>query len=212
MHKISCFFSTQTTFLLSSRANPPTVDNAPETNLKATGSPNRGEEPKRDEEHLQKQEEMASKHNNATTQQQKESEDSSSEIISSSDSEETFSESSKEPPKPYVTPGKAELPPDEQKVLMRAKIAQVAKEMAEDEAKAKRKAERAQRRAEKDKRKAARMAKQKDEAALHMLADRAASIPGRLKSGRKRQGPTPSENLLVKHSSLKKKEYEVIPT
>src|ERR1044072_4174943 len=54
---------------------------------------------------------MASKHNNATTQQQKESEDSSSEIISSSDSEETFSESSKEPPKPYVTPGKAELPP-----------------------------------------------------------------------------------------------------
>ena len=207
-----CFFSTQTTFLLSLQADPPAVDEAQERDPKAAESSDRGEKHKRDEEHPQKQEEVASEHNNATTQQQKEGEDSSSEIISSSDSEKTLSESTQEPPKPYVTPGKAELPPDEQKALLRAKIAQVAKEMAEEEAKAKRKEERAQRRAEKDKRKAIRMAKQKDEEALHMLAARATSIPGRSKSGRNRQGPTPNENLRVKHSSLKKKEYEVIPT
>ena len=134
-----CFFSTQNTFLLSLQADPPAVDEAQEKDPKAAESSDRGEQHRRDEEHLQTQEEVASKHNNATTQQQEEGEDSSSEIISSSDSEKTLSESTQEPPKPYVTPGKAELPPDEQKALLRAKIAQVAKEMAEEEAKAKRK-------------------------------------------------------------------------
>ena len=45
-----------------------------------------------------------------------------------------------------------------------------------------------------------------------MLADRATNIPGRSKSGRKRQGPPPNEKLRVKHSSLKRKEYEVVST
>ena len=93
---------------------------------------------------------------------QKENQEASSSEISAS-SEATQSESSPEPAKPYVTPGKAELSPAEQKLLMRAKIAQVAKEMAEAEALAKKKAEREERKAAKAKRKAERAQKREEE-------------------------------------------------
>ena len=55
------------------------------------------------------------------------------------------------------------------------------------------------------------MVKKKEEEALHMLADRATRIPGRSKSGRKTKGPTPNR-MHVKHSSLKKSEYKIIPS
>ena len=105
---------------------------------------------------------MASTHDNATDQQ-KEGEDSTFEEISSSDSERTFSESSEEPPKPYVTPGKAEFSAAEQAAIIKVRIAQAKKEIAKEEALAKKKADRAHRRVEKEKRKAMKMAKKKEE-------------------------------------------------
>ena len=143
---------------------------------------------------------MAGASDNAANK--KENKESSSEEISSSDSERTFSESSKESSKPYVTPGKAELSAAEQAEVSKAKIAQAMREIAEEEALAKKNADKAMRRAEKAKRKAIKMAKKKEEEALEMLADRATKIASKPKSGRKAQGPPPNKMLSTKHSAL----------
>ena len=112
------------------QATQPPVENEQEANLNEDGSPKQDED---NQENPQEKEQVAGASDNAANQN-KEKEESSSEEISISDSERTFSESSKDSSKPYMTPGKAELSAAEQAEVSKAKIAQAMREIAEEEA------------------------------------------------------------------------------